>query len=233
MIIDNFINFLSKIMCFSSFVGTVTGFPKPLTEKEEADYIERMLQGDKTARKTLIEHNLRLVAHIVKKYSNAGDADDLISVGTIGLIKGIDTFKPNKGSQISTYCARCIENEILMLIRMTKKHNQVYSLEETLGKDKDGNDITLGDTVGTEIDELAEKIENTVLSENINRILKRELPVREYKILCMRYGLNNSPALTQREVAKKLNISRSYISRLENKALKTIKEEIKEKNLFY
>ena len=233
MILDSFINFLSKIMCFSSFVGTVTGFPKPLTTAQENQLIKQMIDGNTTARKTLIEHNLRLVAHIVKKYSNAGDADDLISVGTIGLIKGIDTFKPDKGSQLSTYCARCIENEILMLIRMTKKHNQVYSLEETLGKDKDGNDITLGDTVGTDTDELAETVENTVLSENINRILKRDLPAREYKILCMRYGLNNTPALTQREVAKKLNISRSYISRLENKALKTIKEEIKDKNLFY
>lgn len=233
MIIDTFVNFLSKIMCFSSFVGTATGFPKPLTAKQEAELIEKMQSGDGGARKTLIEHNLRLVAHIVKKYSNAGDADDLISVGTIGLIKGIDTFRADKGSQISTYCARCIENEILMLIRMTKKHNQVFSLEETLGKDKDGNDITLGDTVGTETDELAETVENTVLSENLNKILKNNLPQREYQILCMRYGLNNTPALTQREVAKKLKISRSYISRLENKALKTIKEQIKDKNFFY
>lgn len=233
MILDSFINFLSKIMCFSSFVGTATGFPKPLTSKEELELVNKCVNGDKNARKTLIEHNLRLVAHIVKKYSNAGDADDLISVGTIGLIKGVDTYRPDKGSQLSTYCARCIDNEILMLIRMSKKHNAVYSLEENLGKDKDGNEITLGDTIGTDTDELAETIENTVLSEKINKILKEKLSKREYKILCMRYGLNNTPALTQREVAKKLGISRSYISRLENKALKTIKQEVKDKNLFY
>ena len=233
MILDSFINFLSKIMCFSSFVGTATGFPKPLTQKEETDLVIKCKNGDMSARKTLIEHNLRLVAHIVKKYSNAGDADDLISVGTIGLIKGVDTYKLDKGSQLSTYCARCIDNEILMLIRMSKKHNAVYSLEENLGKDKDGNEISLGDTIGTDTDELAETVENTVLSENINNILKTSLSKREYKILCMRYGLNNTPALTQREVAKKLGISRSYISRLENKALKTIKAEVKDKNLFY
>ncbi len=232
MILDSFMNFLSKIMCFSSFVGTATGFPKPLSQEEENRLVKKMIAGDKKARKRLIEHNLRLVAHIVKKYSNAGDADDLISAGTIGLIKGIDSFKPEKGSQLSTYCARCIENEILMLIRMTKKHNQVYSLEDSLGEDKDGNEITLEDTVGTDTDELAIQTENKVLAETIDKILKEKLPQREYEILCMRYGLSNTPALTQREVAKKLGISRSYISRLENKALKTIKADIKNKNLF-
>ncbi len=232
MILDSFLNFLSKIMCFSSFVGTVTGFPKPLTTKEEEALVKKMESGDKKARKKLIEHNLRLVAHIVKKYSNAGDADDLISAGTIGLIKGVDTFNSEKGSQLSTYCSRCIENEILMLIRINKKHNQVYSLEESLGEDKDGNEITLEDTIGSEIDELASKTENKIMSETMDRILKEKLSEREYQILCMRYGLKNTPALTQREVAKILNISRSYISRLETKALKTIKEEIKDNNFF-
>ena len=232
MILDSFMNFLSKIMCFSSFVGTATGFPKAITLDEEKKLVQKMEAGDKKARKKLIEHNLRLVAHIVKKYSNAGDADDLISAGTIGLIKGIDSFKSAKGSQLSTYCARCIENEILMLIRMTKKHNQVYSLEETLGEDKDGNEITLEDTVGSDTDELAIQTENKVIAETIDIILKEKLPSREYKILCMRYGLNNTPALTQREVAKILGISRSYISRLENKALATIKEDIKCRNIF-
>ena len=233
MILDTFVNFLSKIMCFSSFVGTATGFPKPLSQEEEKKLVKKMETGDKKARKRLIEHNLRLVAHIVKKYSNAGDADDLISAGTIGLIKGVDTFKSEKGSQLSTYVARCIENEILMLIRMTKKHNQVLSLEESLGEDKDGNEITLEDTIGTETDELSTQTENKVLAETIDKILKEKLPKREYQILCMRYGLGGTPALTQREVAKKLDISRSYISRLENKALETIKTEIKDKNLFY
>ena len=232
MILDSFMTFLSKIMCFSSFVGSATGFPKPLTIEEEEKLVSKMEAGDKKARKKLIEHNLRLVAHIVKKYSNAGDADDLISAGTIGLIKGIDSFKSEKGSQLSTYCARCIENEILMLIRISKKHNQVYSLEDTLLEDKDGNEITLEDTIGCETDELAIKTENKVLAETIDKILKEKLTNREYQILSMRYGLKNTPALTQREVAKKLNISRSYISRLENKALQTIKKEIKDRNFF-
>src|SRR5574344_1303860 len=233
MILDTFMTFLSKIMCFSSFVGTATGFPTPLSTEDEKIYVSKMIAGDRKARKRLIEHNLRLVAHIVKKYSNAGNADDLISVGTIGLIKGVDTFDAGKGSQLSTYCARCIENEILMLIRMSKKHNAVYSLEDSLGEDKDGNEITLEDTVGTETDELATNTENKVLSETMDKILKDKLDAREYKILCMRYGLGGTPALTQREVAKKLDISRSYISRLENKALHTIKKEIKTKKIFY
>ena len=232
MILDSFVNFLGKIMCFSSFVGTATGFPKPLTTQQENLLIQKMQAGDKSARKTLIEHNLRLVAHIVKKYSNAGDADDFISAGTIGLIKGIDSFDNQKGSQLSTYCARCIENEILMLIRMGKKHNQTYSLQDPLGQDKDGNEITLEDTIGGEIDELYTKTEHKVLAETIDKLLRQKLPKREYQIVCMRYGLNNTPALTQREVAKKLGISRSYISRLENKALLTIKSEVKNKNLF-
>ncbi len=219
-------------MCFSSFVGNATGFPKPLTAQEEKNLVAKMEAGDKKARKRLIEHNLRLVAHIVKKYSNAGDADDFISAGTIGLIKGIDTFKSEKGSQLSTYCARCIENEILMLIRINKKHNQVYSLEDTLGEDKDGNEITLEDTIGSETDELASQTENNILAETIDNLLKDKLSTREYQILCMRYGLKNTPALTQREVAKKLGISRSYISRLESKALSTIKNNIKDRNLF-
>ena len=232
MILDSFVNFLGKIMCFSSFVGTVTGFPKPLTAVEEKNLIAKMEAGDKKARKQLIEHNLRLVAHIVKKYSNAGDAEYFISAGTIGLIKGIDTFKSEKGSQLSTYCSRCIENEILMLIRINKKHNQVYSLEESLGEDKDGNEITLEDTIGGDIDELATKTENKILSETIDNLLKEKLSPREYQILCMRYGLKNTPALTQREVAKKLGISRSYISRLETKALMAIKKDMKDKNIF-
>ena len=222
MILDSFMVFISKIMCFFFFVSSATGFPKPLTEKEEKQMIQKMKSGDKKARKILIEHNLRLVSHIVKKYSNAGDADDFISAGTIGLIKGIDSFDDDKGSQLSTYCARCIENEILMLIRMGKKHNQVYSLEESLGEDKDGNEITLADTIGSDADELSQHAENSILVQKVDNILKSKLSKREYQILCMRYGLADTPALTQREVAKKLGISRSYISRLENKAIATI-----------
>ncbi len=229
MVVESFVNFLNRVMCFTSFVQKSSGFPNPLTSEEELECIKKFKnEGDLEAKNRLIYHNLRLVAHIVKKYSQAGEADDLISVGTIGLIKAINTYELNKGTQLSTYSARCIENEILMLIRLNKKHNGVYSLEESLGQDKDGNDVTLEDVIGTDIDELANMVENKVLSEKLIKILKDNLSEREFKIICMRYGLNNTPALTQLEVAKKLGISRSYISRIETKALKDIKDKLKD-----
>ena len=232
MILESFVNFLSRIMCFTGFVNTATGFPKPLTQLEELECIKAFKAGDKTAKNRLIQHNLRLVAHIVKKYSTAGEADDLISIGTIGLIKAINTFELNKNTQLSTYAARCIENEILMYLRMSKKHNQVYYLEESLGKDKDGNDISLQDIIANEDDDLSRDVENTLLTRDVLAVIKKTLPEREYQIICLRFGLDNTPAYTQREVAKMLNISRSYISRLENKAVKTIKTALKGKNIF-
>lgn len=229
MITETFVNFLNRVMCFTSFVQKSSGFPNPLSSEEELDCIKKFKNdGDIDAKNRLIYHNLRLVAHIVKKYSQAGEADDLISVGTIGLIKAINTYELNKGTQLSTYAARCIENEILMLIRLNKKHNGVYSLEESLGQDKDGNDITLEDVIGNDIDELANIVENKIISEQLQKILKENLTEREFKIICMRYGLNNTPSLTQLEVAKKLGISRSYISRIETKALKDIKDKLKD-----
>ena len=232
MIIETFVNFLSKIMFFTGYVNNATGFPKPLSVEEEKEYIKRFKAGDELAKERLINHNLRLVAHIVKKYSNAGEADDLISVGVIGLIKAINTFKEEKGTQLSTYASRCIENEILMLIRVNKKHNGVYSLEEKLGQDNEGNEITLLDTIGTEIDDEIDKVETKVVGDNLVKKLKKVLSPREFSLICMRYGVNNTPALTQREVAKKLGISRSYISRLENKALKIIQESLLDKKFY-
>ena len=232
MILESFMNFLNKIMCFTGFVNNATGFPKPLTLEQERECFEKFKKGDVKAKDRLIQHNLRLVAHIVKKYSNAGEADDLISVGTIGLIKAINTYEPNKKTQLSTYAARCIENEILMLLRMTKKHNSVYSLEESLGKDKDGNEITLQDIIPNENDDLILDVEHSLLTRDVMKLIKKELPEREYQIICLRFGLNNTIAYTQQEVAKMLNISRSYISRLENKALLTIKDILKNKNIF-
>lgn len=229
MITETFVNFLNRVMCFTSFVQKSSGFPNPLSSEEELECIKKFKNdGDIDAKNRLIYHNLRLVAHIVKKYSQAGEADDLISVGTIGLIKAINTYELNKGTQLSTYAARCIENEILMLIRLNKKHNGVYSLEESLGQDKDGNDITLEDVIGNDIDELANIVENKIISEQLQKILKENLTEREFKIIYMRYGLNNTPSLTQLEVAKKLGISRSYISRIETKALKDIKDKLKD-----
>ena len=224
MILDNFMTFISKIMFFTGFVNNAAGFPKPLSQQEEREELIKMRNGDEKARDKLINHNLRLVAHVVKKYSNAGDADDMISVGTIGLIKAINTFSIDKGTQLSTYAARCIENEILMLIRLTKKHNQVLSLEEIFGKDKDGNEVCLQDILANETDDIELDFEQLILKEKLERVLKEILPQREYDIICHRYGLKGLPARPQREVATILNISRSYISRLENKALITIKE---------
>ena len=222
MIFENFITFINKILVFSSFVNTASGFPKPLTLEEEKEYFKRFKEGDKEAKDILISHNLRLVAHIVKKYSGAGEADDLISVGSIGLIKAINSFEYSKGTQLSTYAARCIENEILMLLRKQKKHKNVASLNETLGKDKDGNDICPMDIIDDENDNLALSVENKVFIAKILELTKMYLSPREYEIINLRYGLNNNDAMTQLQVARKLGISRSYISRLEKKALKTI-----------
>lgn len=225
MIIENFMMFMNKILLFSSYINNAQGFPKPLTLEEEQEYFQRCKNGDKEAKDKLINHNLRLVAHIVKKYSGAGEADDLISVGSIGLIKAIDSFEYGKGTQLSTYAARCIENEILMLLRVNKKHKSVMSIEESLGQDKDGNDIELGDIIPDTEEDVSLKVENTILTEKIMSIIDTTLSLREAQIIKMRFGLNNAPALTQREVAEKLGISRSYISRLETKAIETIKEK--------
>ncbi len=232
MIIESFVNFMNKLMFFSAYVNNVSGFPKPLTQKEEKDAFEEYWNGNEKAKEKLISHNLRLVAHIVKKYNASGEADDLISVGSIGLIKAINTFRYDKNTQFSTYAARCIENEILMLLRANKKHNNVMALNECLGQDKDGNEVCLMDIVPSDED-LEANIGNNILTEKLMTIIKDNLSDREYKIISLRYGLNNTPAYTQREVAQKLGISRSYISRLEKKALSIIKQKVKEKDIYF
>lgn len=231
MIFENFIMFMNRILMFSSYINNAQGFPKPLSAEEEKECFEKFKQGDKTAKDKLINHNLRLVAHIVKKYSGSGEADDLISVGSIGLIKAINSFEYGKGTQLSTYAARCIENEILMLLRLNKKHKSVFSLEESLGFDKDGNDIELADIIPSSEDEIFKVVENSILAEKILAIIESKLSPREASIIKMRYGIKGKPALTQREVAKALGISRSYISRLETKALEIIKENMEIHNI--
>ena len=233
MIIETFVTFMNKIMLFSSYVDHASSFPKTLSAEEEKIYIERLKQGDKEAKSILVSHNLRLVAHIVKKYSNsAKEADDLISVGALGLIKAINSFSPDKGAQLSTYAARCIENEILMLFRANKKHQCNISLEETIGTEKDGNEIMLADVVCDIDNDVMELVENNILTEKLINIIRETLSDREYKILCLRYGIGGRVAYTQREVAKKLGISRSYISRLEKKALETVREQVKLRKVF-
>jgi len=234
MVFESFVTFMNKIMLFSSYVNNAYGFPKPLTAEEEKKNLTLFWAGDEHAKEILINHNLRLVAHIVKKYSNStSEAEDMISVGSIGLIKAINTFSPDKGTQLSTYAARCIENEILMLLRSNKKHKVVSSLNESLGKDKDGNEICLIDVVGNDENELIETVENNIINKKLLELIKSSLNSREYKIIQYRYGLDGVLPHTQREVANILGISRSYISRLEKKALGIIREKAKQKDIFY
>ena len=206
-------------------------FPDPLSKEEEEYYIQKHLEGDTDARNKLIEHNLRLVAHIVKKYdSKVEDSDDLISIGTIGLIKGVDSFSSKHGTKITTYCARCIENEILMYFRANNKNLKNVSLNESIGFDKDGNEITILDILKSPkpdfIDEINKK-DNIKLLKNYLKILTP----REQEIVIRRYGVNNTKEQTQKAIAKELKISRSYVSRIEKRALtKILREFMKNKS---
>ena len=213
------------ITLLTSYISNNT-FPQPLLEEEEAEYLSRLNSGDKTARQVLTEHNLRLVAHIVKKFDGSGeDNDDLISIGTIGLIKAIDTYRPDKGTRLATYAARCIENEILMHLRFIKKMRSEVSLYDPIGIDKEGNEINLLDILGTHPDVVSELVENKF--EQIRLMDKiKDLSRRERKVLELRFGLQDGIRKTQREIAKDLGISRSYVSRIEKRALMKIIREM-------
>lgn len=207
-------------------------FPDPLTKEEEDRYIELSKLGDKEARSKLIEHNLRLVAHIVKKFDYKNiDQDDLISIGTIGLIKGVDSYSERHGTRITTYCARCIENEILMYFRSNNKNNKNISINESIGFDKEGNEITILDVLKMPKPDFAEELQ---VKDNIE-LLKEYIGVlntREKEIIVKRYGLNNTNEQTQKEIAKELKISRSYVSRIEKRALtKILREFMKNKKM--
>ena len=227
----NLLNIIKDMLFFTgSYSNNV--FPEPLSSKEEDECITKMLAGDKEARNILIEHNLRLVAHIVKKYDTK-DAmtDDLISIGTIGLIKGIDTYNGDKKTKITTYAARCIQNEILMHFRSQKKYGPTVSLNDAIGRDKEGNEINLIDVIKDKNIDLFDTLD---LKNNID-LLKKYLKLlnkREKEIIIKRYGLNNTKDMTQKEIADELNISRSYVSRIEKRALtKMLTEFIKNKNI--
>ena len=218
---------IDKILFFTSSIGN-DSFPQPLSPAEEAECLKRFREnGDKSAKDKLIRHNLRLVAHIAKKYQGSEDVDDLISVGSVGLIKAINTYDISKGHRLVTYAARCIENELLMMLRQEKKTSKNTSLYEPIGIDKEGNEIHLLDILGTQETDLIKKIEQ---KENIKRIyeeLEKMEMNKEKKTLIMRYGLYGREPMTQKEVAKKLHISRSYVSRIEKKALMLLKSKIK------
>lgn len=229
-----FLNLLNIIKGMLFFTGSYSNsvFPEPLSSEEEEICINKMLDGDKDARNKLIEHNLRLVAHIVKKYdTKEAMTDDLISIGTIGLIKGIDTYNGDRKTKITTYAARCIQNEILMHFRSQKKYGPTVSLNDAIGHDKEGNEINLIDVIKDKNVDLFETLD---LKNNIN-LLKRYLKLlnkREKEIIIKRYGLNNTKDMTQKEIADELKISRSYVSRIEKRALtKMLTEFIKNKNI--
>ena len=225
MALDSLFLLLKNLVLFSSYVSDKSSFPKPLSKEKELEYVLRSEEGDREAKEILIRHNLRLVAHIAKKYANYGDNDELISVGSIGLIKAVESFRHDEGTQLATYASRCIENEILMAMRTSKKHRSNVSLSEPVGVDRDGNELTLMDMLA-DTGSVIEDVEHNMLMERISELTSKCLGEREYAVIRLRYGLGGSPALTQREVAKKFGISRSYVSRIEKQALDKVKRAI-------
>ena len=198
-------------------------FPKPLSRAEEQEYLARWARGDVEARNLLVEHNLRLVAHIMKKYyAQTDDVDDLISIGTIGLIKGVNTYKPDKGVRLATYASRCIENEILMHFRSRKKSAGDVSLSDALDVDGDGSGLSIMDVVAQE-DDMAERIGNAELCQELLRSIETSLTKREAKIIRLRYGLDGAAPMTQKATAQLCGIRRSYVSRIEQKALEKLR----------
>ena len=229
-----FFSNILEIFCSNIFLtGYISGnntFPQPLDEKEEAKYLELLKSGDKNAIGVLIERNLRLVAHIVKKYQIPNkDIDELISIGTVGLIKAIDSFDASKGTRLATYASRCIENEILMLFRSNKKQKGETFLHDPIGVDKEGNEISLIDVLSSDKDSVVEKVESNIQIRALYAKINTALSEREGEIIRMRYGLVDGKCKTQREIASLLGISRSYVSRIEKKALKKLKKELASK----
>lgn len=229
--IKKILDFFKKFAFFTTSYS-INVFPEPLSPEEEERYIFLSCNGDKEARNVLIEHNLRLVAHIVKKFESFNEGtDDLISIGTIGLIKGVDTYNPNKPVKLITYAAKCVENEILMYIRQNRKTQNNVSLNDSIGYDKEGNEITLGDVLK---EEYVDSTDVILLKDNITLLKKYIgcLNKREKEIIIRRYGLLNQKEETQREISKELNISRSYVSRIEKRALvKLLREFMKNNNV--
>ena len=206
-----------------------SSFPQPLTEQEEQIYVEKSQQGDAEARGKLIEHNLRLVAHIAKKYTSPGASqDDLISIGTIGLIKAVNSYTASRATRLATYAAKCIENEILMSIRASKRLKQEVSLSLPIGTDKDGNEISFNDILGTDTDEIVEDISLKIQVAKLYRAIAKQLSPREQRVIIQRYGLDGGEARPQREIAKQLGISRSYVSRIEKRALEKLRSGLTE-----
>ena len=225
--IISFIKSLFKKVSTIFFVGAQDALPEPLSRQEELKYLEEASKGSNEAKNKLIEHNLRLVVYLSKKYENTKiDLEDLVSIGTIGLIKGINTYKMDKNIKLATYASRCIDNEILMYLRKNKKRNGDVSLEESLSYDSEGNELHLEDILGTDPDLVTKELEDNDLKVTLMKEINN-LPERDKQIMKLRYGLFGKKEITQKELAEKLNISQSYISRIEKKVIKKIKETIK------
>lgn len=218
---------LQDLFLLFGFLGETKSFPEPLSREEEKLYCERLKQGDCQAREELILHNLRLVAHIAKKYVKSGrEPDDVISIGTIGLIKAVTSFDPDKGTALSSYASRCVENEILMSLRAERKQAPEVSINEPIGVDADGNNVALADILGTDPSGLSDEVCDKIHTDLLCCRMKQVLTEREYTVLRLRYGLFGAYQMTQREIASLLGISRSYISRIEKKAVQRLQEEM-------
>lgn len=223
MLFSFFSNILSYIFCLFGYIKSENLYPEPLSKSEEEYFLKKYFEGDKEAKNKLIEHNLRLVVHIAKKYTNREqEIEEFTSIGTIGLIKAINSFKEDKGFKISTYASKCIDNEILMYIRANKKNQVEISMNSIIGTDKDGNDMELLDTLEVVEKDPIDTIYNKVLTEQMIEYINKKLPKREREIMTMRYGLDKQIPKTQQEVADILGISRSYVSRIETKVQKVL-----------
>lgn len=230
---DGFFYLINNIFLFSSAVDSGNSFPQPLSAEDERKYLELFKDGDMDARDKLVHHNMRLVVHIAKKYGNYPDSDELISVGAIGLIKAINTYSLGKGTHLATYAARCIENEILMIMRLNKKHSKNISLYDSIGMDKEGNEMTFIDLISQDENDIIESVEKDMIKEKLLEIIKNILTTREYEIIKLRYGLVNNTPLTQKEVAAMYDISRSYVSRIESKAIKKVRNYMIKEEMYY
>lgn len=225
---EQFLLFLKRLFFATGYFSSGS-YPKPLTAEEEAECLAHMQLGSRKAREKLICHNMRLVAHIAKKYAKNNDLEDMISIGSIGLIKGVETFSAEKGANLATYLARCIENEILMNIRANKRYQNTVYLQNTIGVDNDGNEFTLMDVLATGEDSVFKQAETSILRTSLLKLVHTRLTEREQKIILMRYGIEEGATpLTQLQTARKLGISRSYVSRIETRALEKLREAMQE-----
>ncbi|MBQ4072599.1 MAG: RNA polymerase sporulation sigma factor SigK [Clostridia bacterium] len=230
ILLEGFFAVLSGVLLLTSGIDNQNSFPHPLSAEKEKEYLDRFHSGDMEARDILIKHNLRLIVYIAKKYTNYPDKDELLSVGTIGLIKAINTYKGDKSTALATYASRCIENEILMALRSYKKHRNNLSLYDEIGTDKDGNQLQIIDMLSIDEDTVYKQSEDEITRQSIRKIIEKYLKPRERKLLVMRFGLDGDEPKTQQETADILGISRSYVSRLEKAILSKLRTALKDEN---